>query len=104
MRLAAGLGCRGGPAHHARRTQARVAAGEQVVVHGCGGLGLACVMVALAAGADVVAVDVSDRALAAAAALGATPVPAGDGVEERVHEATGGGAHISLDADRKSVV
>jgi len=98
MTLAAGLGCRVGTAHHALRTQARVAAGEQVVVHGCGGLGLACVMVALAAGADVVAVDISDRALAAAAALGATPVPAGDGVEERVHEATGGGAHISLDA------
>lgn len=98
MTLAAGLGCRVGTAYHALRAQARVAAREQVAVYGCGGLGLACVMVALAAGADVVAVDISERALAAAAALGATPVPAGDGVEDRVREATGGGAHVSLDA------
>lgn len=98
MALAAGLGCRVGTAYHALRAQARVAPGEQVAVYGCGGLGLACVMVALAAGADVVAVDISERALAAAAALGATPVPAGDGVEDRVREATGGGAHVSLDA------
>ena len=98
MALAAGLGCRVGTACHALRVQARVAAGEQVAVYGCGGLGLACVMVALAAGADVLAVDTSERALAAAAALGARPVPAGDGVEGRVREATGGGAHVTLDA------
>lgn len=98
MTLAAGLGCRVGTAYHALRVQARVAAGEQVAVYGCGGLGLACVMVALAAGADVLAVDLSERALAAAAALGATPVPAGPGAPDRVREVTGGGAHVTLDA------
>ncbi|MGP9538683.1 alcohol dehydrogenase catalytic domain-containing protein [Brachybacterium sp. AOP43-C2-M15] len=98
MTLAAGLGCRVGTAHHAVRAQAAVAPGEQVAVFGCGGLGLACVMVARAAGADVVAVDVSDRALEAAAALGATPVRAGADAVDRVREATDGGAHVTVDA------
>lgn len=98
MTLAAGLGCRVGTAHHAVRTQGAVRPGEQVAVIGCGGLGLACVMIARAAGAEVVAVDVSAAALEAARALGATPVPAGEDVVERVREATGGGAHLALDA------
>ncbi|MGO1503423.1 MAG: alcohol dehydrogenase catalytic domain-containing protein [Brachybacterium sp.] len=98
MTLAAGLGCRVGTAHHAVRAQAAVQAGEQVVVFGCGGLGLACVMVALAAGAEVIAVDVSATALAAAEALGATALPSSPDIVARVHEATGGGARVSLDA------
>ncbi|MGP5303768.1 alcohol dehydrogenase catalytic domain-containing protein [Brachybacterium alimentarium] len=98
MVRAAGLGCRVGTAYHAVRTQARVAVGEKVAVFGCGGLGLACVMVALAAGADVIAIDVSDSALAAAAELGATPLVSGTDIVDRVREATGGGAHVTLDA------
>ncbi|MFC7374142.1 MULTISPECIES: zinc-dependent alcohol dehydrogenase family protein [unclassified Brachybacterium] len=98
MVLAAGLGCRVGTAYHAVRVQAAVAPGETVAVYGCGGLGLACVMVARAAGADVVAIDVSEGALARAAELGATAIPAGDDVAERVRDVTGGGAHVSLDA------
>ncbi|MGP9842949.1 zinc-dependent alcohol dehydrogenase family protein [Brachybacterium sp. 107] len=98
MTLAAGLGCRVGTAYHAVLTQARVGAGESVAVFGCGGLGLACVMVALAAGADVVAIDVSEHALAAAAELGATALASGPDIVERVREATGGGAHVTLDA------
>ena len=98
MTLAAGLGCRVGTAHHAVRAQAAVAPGEQVAVLGCGGLGLACVMVALAAGAEVIAVDVSATALAAAEALGARALASTPDVAERVREMTGGGAHVSLDA------
>ncbi|MGO1227989.1 MAG: alcohol dehydrogenase catalytic domain-containing protein [Brachybacterium sp.] len=98
MTLAAGLGCRVGTAHHAVRAQADVQPGEQVVVFGCGGLGLACVMVALAAGAEVVAVDVSPRALAAAEALGAAALTSSPDIAARVREVTGGGAHVSLDA------
>ncbi|GAA1484244.1 alcohol dehydrogenase catalytic domain-containing protein [Brachybacterium fresconis] len=98
MTRAAGLGCRVGTAYHAVRVQAAVAPGEQVAVFGCGGLGLACVMVALAAGADVAAIDVSEHALAAAAELGATPIRSDSGVVHRVREATGGGAHVTLDA------
>ncbi|APX34250.1 alcohol dehydrogenase [Brachybacterium sp. P6-10-X1] len=98
MTLAAGLGCRVGTAYHAVRVQAAVAPDERVAVFGCGGLGLACVMVARAAGADVIAVDVSEHALAAAAELGATAIASGADVVDRVREASGGGAHVTLDA------
>ncbi|ASK66406.1 alcohol dehydrogenase [Brachybacterium avium] len=98
MTLAAGLGCRVGTAHHAVRAQAAVRPGEQVVVFGCGGLGLACVMIALAAGAEVIAVDISPAAVAAAEALGATALAGSPDIGESVREATGGGAHVSLDA------
>ncbi|GAA1490061.1 zinc-binding dehydrogenase [Brachybacterium sacelli] len=98
MALAAGLGCRVGTAYHAVKVQAAVAAGETVAVFGCGGLGLAGVMVALAAGARVIAVDVSEQALAAAAQLGATALASGPDIVERVREMTGGGAHVTLDA------
>lgn len=98
MTLAAGLGCRVGTAHHAVRAQADVRPGERVTVFGCGGLGLACVMIALAAGAEVYAIDVSPGALAAAEALGATALPATEGIVEQVREATDGGAHVTLDA------
>ena len=98
MTRAAGLGCRVGTGYHAVRVQAAVAPGEQVAVFGCGGLGLACVMVALAAGAEVIAVDVSEHALAAAAELGATTILSDADVVDRVREATGGGAHVTLDA------
>src|SRR5699024_10231639 len=94
MTLAAGLGCRVGTAHHAVRAQGAVRPGESVVVFGCGGLGLACVMVALAAGAEVCAVDVSPAALAAAEALGATALCSGPGIVAQVRERTGGGAHV----------
>ena len=98
MTLAAGLGCRVGTAHHAVRAQAGVRPGETVAVYGCGGLGLACVMIALAAGAEVLAIDVSPTALAAAEALGARAVPSSPEIAERVREMTDGGAHVSLDA------
>ncbi|MDN5900128.1 MAG: alcohol dehydrogenase catalytic domain-containing protein [Brachybacterium sp.] len=98
MTLAAGLGCRVGTAHHAVRAQAAVQPGEQVVVFGCGGLGLACVMIALAAGAEVIAIDISRAALAAAADLGATALATSPDIVERVRERAGGGAHVSLDA------
>lgn len=98
MTLAAGLGCRVGTAFHAVRVQGVVQAGEQVAVIGCGGLGLACVMVALAAGAEVIAVGVSDASLDAAAALGATALSSGPDVAAQIREMTGGGAHVTLDA------
>jgi alcohol dehydrogenase len=71
-----------------------------VAVYGCGGVGLSAVMIAVAAGAKVVAVDVSRAALAAAAELGATVTvnaSAGD-VVNRIIETTEGGAHLSIDA------
>jgi alcohol dehydrogenase len=97
---AASLGCRFATAHRAVVTQGRVREGEWVAVHGCGGVGLSAVMIAVASGARVVAVDISEAALAAATALGAEAVVDGfaEDVAARVVEATGGGAHLSIDA------
>ena len=98
---AASLGCRFATAYRAVLAQGRVGAGQWVAVHGCGGVGLSAVMVAVAAGARVVAVDVNPAALALAAALGSeTTVDAAvtADVAAAVREATGGGAHVALDA------
>lgn len=97
---AAGLGCRFATAFRAVIGQGRVAAGEWVAVHGCGGVGLSAVMIAAAAGARVIAVDIAPGALELAAQCGATlGVNAAEGrTAEAIREATGGGAHLSLDA------
>lgn len=98
MVAAAGLGCRFGTAYHAVHAQARVRPGEWLAVLGCGGVGLSIVQIARAAGARVVAVDVSAAALAAARDLGAEIVPADADVPERIRALTDGGAHVSVDA------
>jgi alcohol dehydrogenase len=98
---AAALGCRFATAFRAVVAQGRVAAGEWVTVHGCGGVGLSAVMIAAACGARVVAVDVSPRALDLARKFGAAECVDASGAgdpAEAVRELTGGGAHLSLDA------
>ena len=97
---AAALGCRFATAYRAVVHQGRVGAGDWVAVHGCGGVGLSAVMIAVAAGARVVAVDVTAEALALATRFGATEVvDASTGDPARaVRAATGGGAAVSLDA------
>lgn len=95
---AAGLGCRFGTAYHALHARGRVRAGEHVVVVGCGGVGLSAIIVAVAAGAHVVAVDVSDAALDRARSLGAATVESGPTAVDRIRDLTGGGAHVSVDA------
>jgi alcohol dehydrogenase len=98
---AASLGCRFATAFRAVVQQGRVAAGERVAVHGCGGVGLSAVMIAAACGARVVAVDVSPAALDLARTFGATEVVDATRVPDTaaaVRELTGGGAHLSLDA------
>jgi alcohol dehydrogenase len=98
---AASLGCRFVTSFRAVVDQGRVSAGQWVAVHGCGGVGLSAIMIAVAAGAQVVAVDISDAALKLARELGAAVV-INAGTEEdvaaAVREVTGGGAHVSLDA------
>jgi D-arabinose 1-dehydrogenase-like Zn-dependent alcohol dehydrogenase len=92
---AAALGCRFATAYRAVLQVGRARAGEWVAVHGCGGVGLSAVMIAAAAGARLIALDVSAAALGLATEVGAElAVPAGTDV----HEATGGGVHLSLDA------
>lgn len=95
---AAALGCRFATAYRAVMTQGRVQAGEWVAVHGCGGVGLSAIMIAVAAGARVVAVDVSPDALALAEGLGAVAVRGDGDVASAVRGTTDGGAHLSLDA------
>lgn len=98
---AALLGCRFATAFRAVVMQGRLQAGEWIAVHACGGVGLSAVMIAAATGARVVAVDLSDEKLAFARHLGAEVTINGTGrgdVPGAVHEATGGGAHVSVDA------
>lgn len=97
---AAGLGCRVATAHRAVVAQGRVRPGQWVAVHGCGGVGLSAVMVAVAAGARVVAVDVASGALALAREFGAEHTVDATAVDPAaaVHDLTAGGAHLSLDA------
>ncbi len=100
---AALLGCRFATAYRGLVLLAQVAPGESVLVLGCGGVGLSAVMLAVSAGADVVAVDVDAAALARARALGATrTVNASDRSSEEVAAAVldlvPGGTAVSVDA------
>lgn len=97
--VAASLGCRVATAYRAMATIGRVSAGEEVLVHGAGGVGLAAVMIARALGARVVVVDPSAPAREAAAQLGAatTLAPSTDLVDS-IRHATSGGPHLSIDA------
>lgn len=94
---AASLGCRFATSYRAVLSQGRAVAGEWVVVHGCGGVGLSAVEVAVSVGARVIAVDVSPGALELALVLGATHAVQPPAVDE-VLALTDGGAHLSLDA------
>lgn len=97
---AASLGCRFATAYRGLVGRARIAPGEWVAVVGAGGVGLSTVMIATALGARVVAVDRNPAALDVARSLGADHVLEADGrdIPAAVHELTGGGAHISVDA------
>jgi len=95
---AAALGCRFATAFRALTGHGTVTPGAWVAVFGCGGVGLSAVMIAVALGARVVAVDPSPAALTRSAELGAELTVAGDDPVAELREATGGGAHLSLDA------
>lgn len=76
-----------------------VEAGEEVLVLGCGPIGLALIEVARARGARVLATDVAPARLATAARLGAETLPAGAGLLPAVLERTGGeGMAIVIEA------
>jgi alcohol dehydrogenase len=98
---AASLGCRFATSFRAVVDQGRLQGGEWLAVHGCGGVGLSAIMIGAALGANVVAIDIADDKLALAKALGASVTidsRAVADVSEAVREATGGGAHVSVDA------
>lgn len=95
---AAALGCRFATAYRALTAHADLSPGSEVVVFGCGGVGLSAVMIAVALGARVTAVDVSESAVRRAAELGAARTVVSADPVAQVIEATGGGAHVSIDA------
>ena len=97
---AAALGCRFMTAFAAVTVHGRPGPGDWVAVHGCGGVGLSAVMIAVAHGARVAAVDIDPAKLDLARDLGAEvalDARAGDAAAAVV-EVTGGGAHVALDA------
>lgn len=98
---AASLGCRFVTSFRAVVEQGKVAAGQWVAVHGCGGVGLSAIMIASAAGANVVAVDIAEDKLALAKSVGAVAVVNSKNTPDvvaAVMEITKGGAHVSIDA------
>jgi alcohol dehydrogenase len=98
---AAALGCRLATAYRAVALQGRAKPGDWVAVHGCGGVGLSAIMVTAALGAHSIAIDINNDALRLARLLGADQTlnarQVGD-VAAAVHELTGRGADVSLDA------
>jgi alcohol dehydrogenase len=98
---AAGLGCRFATAFRAVVDRGQVSPGQWLAVHGCGGVGLSAIMIADALGANVIAIDITEQKLAFARSVGAAAtVNASEttDVVAAVVEATGGGAHVSIDA------
>ncbi len=96
---AAGLGCRFATSFRAVHQVGKVQAGEDVVVFGCGGVGLSAVMIAAALGARVVAVDTNPGALELARKYGAAEtVQAGPDAVEEIRALTGGGPRVTMDA------
>lgn len=91
--------------YHAVVNRGRIIPGDQVVVIGCGGVGLNVVQMAVAVGAAVVAVDVSADKREWALRLGATAAVDPGEVERldrEVRRLTGGGAHVAFEVVGKA--
>jgi 6-hydroxycyclohex-1-ene-1-carbonyl-CoA dehydrogenase len=86
--------------YHAVVNRGRVQPGENVLVIGCGGVGLSLVQMATLAGGNVTAVDIFDEKLEQAKKFGATGVINAKNVEsvsKAVKKSTGGGADIAFE-------
>ena len=97
---AASLGCRFMTAFGSLVDKANLRAGETLAVHGCGGVGLSAIMIAAALGANVIAVDISEKVLARAKELGAahTINAREQNPPQAIQDLTNGGTHVSVDA------
>jgi alcohol dehydrogenase len=98
--LAAALGCRVTTAWHALTGRGALAPGEWLGVWGAGGIGLAALVLGRAMGARVAVADVVPDKLALARELGAEAVIDARGTDPAgaMRAATGGGAHVALEA------
>ena len=86
--------------YHAVVNRGEVKAGDNVVVFGCGGVGINAVQVAAAVGASVIAVDIVPEKLEAAKRFGADEVINAKEVEridKVVKKMTGGGADVTFE-------
>jgi len=102
---AALLGCRFATSYRGLVHQANLQPGETLVVVGCGGVGLSAIMIGLALGANVIAVDISADALDVATRVGAAHIVNSAGLDDaevvrRILAVTpeGSGAQVSLEA------
>jgi alcohol dehydrogenase, propanol-preferring len=87
--------------YHAVVHRAQVRPGEWVAVVGCGGVGINVVQFAVAAGASVIAIDLSAEKLALARRLGAVEaIQAGPGVDpaKEARARSGGGVDVAIEA------
>ena len=98
--IAASLGCRFATSYRALALIHPLQPNETVAIFGCGGIGLAAIMIAKSRGARVIAVDISEQALDFALSMGADEVinsSERDPIEE-IRRLTGSGVDISIDA------
>jgi alcohol dehydrogenase len=98
---AALLGCRFITAWRGVTAQGALKAGDFIAIHGCGGVGLSAIMIAVAVGAVPIAIDIDDNKLAFAKTIGAAyTINAGKVLQipEAIVLITKGGAHVSVDA------
>jgi len=87
--------------YHAVVIRGQVRAGDNVVVFGCGGVGINAVQVAAAVGASVIAVDIVPEKLEMARKLGAQAVVNAskeERIDKTIKKLTGGGADVSFEA------
>jgi len=98
--IAAALGCRVTTAWHALTGRAQLQAGEWLAVIGGGGIGISALLLGRALGARVVIVDVVGEKLDYALKLGADAVvnAAETDAAQAIHEITGGGADLAIEA------
>jgi 6-hydroxycyclohex-1-ene-1-carbonyl-CoA dehydrogenase len=90
---------------HAVVRRGKVAAGDWVIVLGCGGVGLSLVQIAAAVGARVIAVDVKDAKLETARRFGAAETINPGSVpklDKAVRAMTGGGVDVAFEAVGKA--
>ena len=86
--------------YHAVKNRAQVKPGDNVVIFGCGGVGINAVQMAAAVGARVIAVDMNERKLEWASEFGAADTINASKVErvsKAVKKLTGGGADIAME-------
>lgn len=98
---AAALGCRFATAYRALTGHGPLPTGATLAVHGCGGVGTSAILIGVALGLRVLAVDPSPAARSLAATLGAEAVPAVDSIADLAIDAYGSAA--TADASVRSL-